>query len=155
MMARKLTSVTWTPPHSYRGDPSGIFTSVRLNAAEELVDHCVPASVAGFLDGKRHEAWTAYQARLTDTDDQSLIIYAEDKEAVLVTTNRDCALKAQRMQSASAVWLSVREVDAETAMSVALGWLAKNRLPAGRVLRIRKTAEPVLLSPPRRRKRRS
>ena len=81
----------------------------------------MPAAVADFLNGQRHEAWTAYQARLTDADDQSLIIYAEDKKATLVTTNRDCALMARRMRSASVVWLSVKEVDAQVGMSTPIG----------------------------------
>ena len=113
----------------------------------------MPAAVADFLNSQRHEAWTAYQARLTDADDQSLIIYAEDKKATLVTTNRDCALMARRMRSASVVWLSVKEVDAQGAMKAALAWLHANRLPKGRVLRIRKTVAPILLSPPPRSRR--
>jgi uncharacterized protein DUF5615 len=116
----------------------------------------VPAGVSTLVRGqrRRHEVWTAFEARLADVDDQSLIIYAEDKRAILVTTNRDCALMALRMQSAAVIWLSVREVDAEGAMSAALQWLKSNSLPVGRVLKVRKTVRPVLLVPPKVQKRR-
>jgi predicted nuclease of predicted toxin-antitoxin system len=116
----------------------------------------VPVGVAALLRGqrRRHEVWTAFEAKLADADDQSLIIYAEDKRAVLVTTNRDCALMARRMATARVIWLCVREVDAAQAMNTALGWLGANQLPVGRVLRVRKSADPVLLTPVRPRPRR-
>jgi hypothetical protein len=57
-------------------------------------------------------------------------------------------LLARRLRSASVLWLAVREADARDAASRAVGWLAANTLPNGRVLRIAKLAAPKLLAPP-------
>ena len=53
------------------------------------------------------------------------------------------------MRSASVIWLCVREVDTVAAMLTALLWLSSNKLPAGMVLRVRKTVPPTLLQPHR------
>jgi hypothetical protein len=45
------------------------------------------------------------------------------------------------------VWLQVVEVDAVAAMQRAAEWLAVNQLPEGRVLRVPKRAEVVVLAP--------
>jgi predicted nuclease of predicted toxin-antitoxin system len=112
-----------------------------------VVDHCVPASVAGVLRSAGHEAWTAYEANLEDVSDESLIIYAQDRDAVLVTTNRDCAQLGRRMQAARIIWLRVIEVDCEAATLRAIEWLQTNRLPNGRVLRVPKHVPVSLLAP--------
>ncbi len=88
--------------------------------------------------GGNHQVWTAQQTGMSDVEDEPLIIYADDRKTILITTNRDCALRARRMQSASTIWLSVLEVDAVAAMDKALEWLAVNQLPNGRVLKVRK-----------------
>ena len=103
-----------------------------------LVDACVPASVTRRLTREGHKAWTAQEAHLGDVEDDHLIAYAEDKRAVLVTTNRDCAQLGRRMRSASVIWLRVLEVDAVEAVQRALEWLDTNRLPKGMVLRVPK-----------------
>jgi len=105
--------------------------------------------VASWLRGHEHEAWTAHQAHLEDASDEYLIAYAQDRRAMLVTTNRDCAGTALRMRSAQVVWLQVREVDAQATMMRAVEWLQSNRLPLGRVLRVPKHAAPTLLKPRR------
>ena len=107
----------------------------------------MPVEVARSLRAGRHQCWTALEARLSDAEDLDLIAYAHAKQAILVTTNRDCALAARRQRSARTVWLQVREQDATAAMTRALEWLTANRLPEGRVLRVPKRADPRLLSP--------
>jgi predicted nuclease of predicted toxin-antitoxin system len=109
----------------------------------------VPSAVGSCLRGRNHEVLTAHQAHLEDASDEHLIAYAQDRHAILVTTNRDCAAIALRMRSARVVWLQVREVDAQAAMERAADWLEVNPFPPGRVLRVRKRAAPALLSPPR------
>ncbi len=111
----------------------------------------MPLSVAESLRSRRqrHQTWTAYEAGVSDLEDELLLIYAEEKDAVLVTMNRDCALRAQQMECSSTIWLCVRETDAVRAMARALEWLAANRLPRGRVLKVHKNASPRLLAPPR------
>lgn len=66
-----------------------------------------------------------------------------------MTTNRDCAQLARRLRSAAVIWLAVLEVDALVANQRATAWLEMNDLPAGRVLKVLKHAEPKLLSPRR------
>jgi predicted nuclease of predicted toxin-antitoxin system len=112
-----------------------------------IVDHCVPAAVARRLRAVGHDAWTAYDAHLEDASDESLIIYAQDRDAILVTTNRDCARLAQRMGAAQVIWLQVLEVDSEASIVRAVEWLQANHLPIGRVLRVPKQAELSMLAP--------
>lgn len=112
-----------------------------------VVDQCVPVEVARWLAGEGHEAWTAYEAGLDDAQDEDLIAYAHAKGAVLVTTNRDCAQLARRLRSAQLIWLAVREADALAAIERAVDWAAQSRLPAGRTLKVGKTAAPQLLNP--------
>ena len=107
----------------------------------------MPAEVARSVRAGHHQCWTALEARLSDAEDLDLIAYAHAKQAILVTTNRDCALAARRQRSARAVWLQVREQDAIVAMTRAVEWLNANRLPEGRVLRVPKRADPRVLSP--------
>lgn len=107
----------------------------------------MPAGVARWLSSSGHEAWTAHGAHLEAASDEEIIIYAEDRAATLVTTNRDCAVRARRMRSASVVWLQVVEVEAQQAMVRATEWLSASRLPNGRVLRVRKTGDPVVMAP--------
>lgn len=111
-----------------------------------FVDHCVPAEVAAHLRPE-HEAWTAYEANLADADDRDLIVYAEDRQAILVTTNRDCAHLARRLRLARCVYLAVVEAVAAETMQRASTWLAGNSLPAGMVLRVTRRSEPRILSP--------
>jgi predicted nuclease of predicted toxin-antitoxin system len=112
-----------------------------------LIDHCVPAGVASWLRAERHEAWTAYDAHLENAPDDVLIVYAADRDAILVTTNRDCAALARRLRTARVVFLRVVEVDAAPTMARAVEWLGANRLPHGHVLRVPKHAEPRVLPP--------
>lgn len=116
----------------------------------------MPLSVAESLRNRRqrHQAWTAFEAGISDLEDEQVIIYSEEHGAVLVTTNRNCATQAQQMECSSTVWLCVRETDAVAAMALALEWLSANTLPQGRVLKVHKTVPPVLLNPPRARRRR-
>jgi predicted nuclease of predicted toxin-antitoxin system len=114
-----------------------------------LVDHCVPANVARCLTHEGHEAWTAREAHLEDVEDDHLIAYAEDKRAIVVATNRDCAQLGRRQRPASGIWLQVLEVDAVDAVRRALVWLSSNKLPDGMVLRVPKNAPPKILQPRR------
>lgn len=114
-----------------------------------VVDHCVPAEVARWLTTEGHEAWTAYEARLEDADDGDLIAYAYSRQALLVTTNRDCAQLGRRLRTARLVWLMVREADAIAMMTRAVEWLGRELLPDGRVLRVTKNGEPQVLAPVR------
>lgn len=112
-----------------------------------VVDQCVPAEVARWLTRDGHEAWTAYEAGLDDAEDEDLIAYAHAKDAVLVTTNRDCAQLGRRLRSAQLIWLAVREPDALVAVERAIVWADAHTLPIGRVLKVSKTTDPKVLNP--------
>ena len=101
-----------------------------------VVDHCVPAQVAEFLRGEHHQAWTAFEANLEAATDETLIIYADDKGAILVTNNKDCAALARRMCCTKVVYLRVLEVRCVEAMGRALKWMEGADIPQGRVLRV-------------------
>jgi predicted nuclease of predicted toxin-antitoxin system len=103
--------------------------------------------VARWLTGAGHEAWTAWEANLADASDLELIVYAQSRDAIAVTTNRDFVPVARRQRAARVVYLAVREVDALATMQRAVEWLANEELPAGRVLKIGKTADPEVLPP--------
>jgi predicted nuclease of predicted toxin-antitoxin system len=123
----------------------------QAEARRFLVDHCVPAGVSRWLRSAGYdETWTAYEAGLEEASDENLIIYAQSRRAVLVTTNRDCARRAQRMEAASSVWLKVTEVDVEPAIGRAIAWLDVNQLPRGRVLMVPKHGALSVLPPNRR-----
>ena len=94
--------------------------------------------------------WTAFEAHLEDVPDAEIIAYADDKSAILITTNRDCALLAQKMTLARVVWLNVNEVDALDGMKRAAEWMDGHHLPNGRVLRVSKNRDPLVLNPRRR-----
>jgi predicted nuclease of predicted toxin-antitoxin system len=72
--------------------------------------------VAALLRQRRHDAWTAFEANLQEADDRDLIIYADDKQAILVTINKDCVAFARRMQAARVVYLRCEENRAVTAI---------------------------------------
>jgi predicted nuclease of predicted toxin-antitoxin system len=111
------------------------------------VDHCVPVEVAEFLRQRGHEAWTAFEAHLQTAGDDDLNIYADAKDAILVTVNKDCAAIARRLQAASVVYLRVRERDAVQAAARAEAWLQANHLPKGRVLRVPKQVDITVMRP--------
>lgn len=94
-----------------------------------------------------HVVRTVAEAKATGLKDDELVIFAETHGEILVTTNRDCAGTARRLMAAQMVYLRVIESEAGTALARAVSWLEANKLPAGRVLRVTKTTEPVVMSP--------
>lgn len=107
----------------------------------------MPVEVAAWLRAEDHEAWTAFEANLQEAGDDELNIYAQSKGAILVTTNKDCAAIARRLQSAETIYLRVRERDAVEAIGRAEAWLQQNHLPRGRVLRVPRLARIRLMTP--------
>jgi predicted nuclease of predicted toxin-antitoxin system len=103
--------------------------------------------VAAALRRKRHNAWTADDANLSEASDEELIVYADDKKAILVTNNKDCAALARRMKAARVVFLRCEESRAVVAVERAEAWLRTNSLPAGRVLRVPLTAGVKVMKP--------
>jgi hypothetical protein len=76
-----------------------------------------------------------------------LIVYADEKEAIAVTNNKDFIPLARRLRLARVVYLRVREEIAVEAMSRALDWLSGNVLPAGMVVRVSLRAQITVMPP--------
>lgn len=96
--------------------------------------------------GEGHHAWTADDAHVAALADDQLLVYADTEDAIVVTTNRDCATTARRIL-VSTIYLAVIEANALAAAEQALFWLTEHPLPEGRVLKVRKTVPPVLMTP--------
>jgi hypothetical protein len=79
------------------------------------------------------------------------MIYADDRDAILVTSNRNCALAAPRKGVARAVWLDCVEEYALDTTKRVLRWfeLRTNLLPQGRVLRCPRNGDLIVLRPKR------
>jgi predicted nuclease of predicted toxin-antitoxin system len=59
-------------------------------------DHDVDAAVATRLRQLGHEAWTAAEAGLNRVQDDDLTVYAHDKQAVLLTHDREFSRRRRR-----------------------------------------------------------
>jgi len=95
----------------------------------------------------RHQAWTAYDAHLEDASDEAIVVYAGNRRAIVVTTNKDFVPTARRMAIASVVYLRVTEAHAVETLTRALAWLETNQLPDGRVLRVSRRGKITVMAP--------
>ncbi|MEX0952783.1 MAG: DUF5615 family PIN-like protein [Nitriliruptoraceae bacterium] len=77
-----------------------------------VTDNDVDASVARCLTAVGHQAWTTAEAQLAATPDVSLAIYAQEKNAVLVSHDREFAGWRRRRTSSRHVWLNCDQIDA-------------------------------------------
>jgi predicted nuclease of predicted toxin-antitoxin system len=59
-------------------------------------DHDVDAEVAGRLRELGHNAWTAAEAGLNRARDDELTVYADDKQAALLTHDREFSRRRRR-----------------------------------------------------------
>lgn len=64
-----------------------------------------------------------------------------------MTTNRDFVVLARRMRVGRVIYLRCLEDRAVEAMKRAIEWLAENRLPDGRVLRVPIRGDITVLAP--------
>ncbi len=58
-----------------------------------VLDHDVSVKVRAVIRDAGHQCWTAGQAGLDAASDSELAVYAHDKNAVLVSHDRDFAQK--------------------------------------------------------------
>jgi predicted nuclease of predicted toxin-antitoxin system len=84
---------------------------------------------------------------LSAVSDQELIVYADEREAIAVTNNKDFIPVARRLRLARVVYLRVKEAAAVEAMARALNWLDGNVLPDGMVLRVPLKAQVTVMTP--------
>lgn len=67
-----------------------------------------------------HEAWTAYQAGVSEQADDELSVYASDRGAVLLTHDREFSQRRRRNVYGRHVWLNCPELDAIVVLEAAL-----------------------------------
>lgn len=77
-----------------------------------FLDNDVDARVAGLLRGRGHDAWTAADAGLYRADDDELTVYAHDRNATLITHDREFSSRRRRNAVGRHVQLRCPEPDA-------------------------------------------
>lgn len=77
-----------------------------------LLDNDVDVAVGRVLRAAGHECWTAAQAGLAAADDDELSVYAQEKQAVVVTHDREFSQRRLRNTFGKHVWLGCEQPDA-------------------------------------------
>lgn len=77
-----------------------------------FADQNVDADVVSALTKAGHQAWTADQAGLTLDADDELTAYAHDRNAVLLTHDREFSQRRRENVIGRHVWLDCDELDA-------------------------------------------
>lgn len=77
-----------------------------------VTDNDVDAVVSRELKAKGYEAWTAAEAQMAQEPDATLAIYAQEKNAVLVSHDREFAAWRRRHTSGRHIWLNCDQIDA-------------------------------------------
>ncbi|RBY88562.1 DUF5615 family PIN-like protein [Blastococcus sp. TF02A-26] len=75
-------------------------------------DHNVANSTVKALRRMGHDVWTAAEARLDDVVDDALTAYAQDRDAVVVTHDREFSQRRRRNVIGRHLWVECREMDA-------------------------------------------
>jgi predicted nuclease of predicted toxin-antitoxin system len=80
-----------------------------------LLDNDVDVAVGRVLRNAGHECWTAAEANLAGrvaADDDELSVYAQDKQAVVVTHDREFSQRRLRNTFGKHAWLRCEQPDA-------------------------------------------
>jgi predicted nuclease of predicted toxin-antitoxin system len=77
-----------------------------------FLDNDVDAGVAKMLRHERHDAWTAYQARLDKASDDDIAVYAYARKAALISHDDVFADERIRNTLGQHVWLDCSQPDA-------------------------------------------
>jgi predicted nuclease of predicted toxin-antitoxin system len=86
-----------------------------------FLDNDVPVSVGRMLRQRGHKCWTAAEAGLADEgQDDNLSVYADVREAVLITLDREFTMRRRRNPIGRHVRLSCDEPEAATILSANL-----------------------------------
>jgi predicted nuclease of predicted toxin-antitoxin system len=70
-----------------------------------VLDHDIDAAVRKVILAAGHECWTVGQAGLFDATDDALSVYADDKQAALVTHDEAFSRRRQKRCFGQHVWL--------------------------------------------------
>lgn len=82
-----------------------------------VLDHNVDARVATFLRRAGHEAWLASQAGLAVAADDEITVYANDRNAMVVSHDREFSQRRRRNTIGRHLWLKCDEPDAVELLS--------------------------------------
>jgi predicted nuclease of predicted toxin-antitoxin system len=82
-----------------------------------FLDHDVDARLVGFLTKRGHECWTASEANLYDASDDTLTVYADDHQAVLITHDREFSRRRRKNTVGMHIQLRCAEPDALALLS--------------------------------------
>lgn len=77
-----------------------------------FLDNDVTVAVRRILSDAGHECWAASEAGLTRADDDSIAVYATDREAAVISHDGDFAKRRQRNTIGQHIWLHCSHVDA-------------------------------------------
>ena len=77
-----------------------------------FLDQNVDARVAGVLRELGHHAWTAEESGLSREADPNLTIYAHDRDAILLTHDREFSRRFKKHMVGRHVFLDCRELAA-------------------------------------------
>lgn len=87
-----------------------------------VLDHDVDIGVCEFLRNAGHECWRAPDGLTTDDD---VSVYADDRNAVVVSHDREFAYRRQRRTFGQHVRLACRQPDAIDVLTARLGELVQ------------------------------
>ena len=78
-----------------------------------FLDHNVPTSVRRMLVAEGHECWTASEAGLaTEGQDDNLSVYADARQAALVTFDQEFSRRRRKNPIGRHIWLRCSEPNA-------------------------------------------
>jgi predicted nuclease of predicted toxin-antitoxin system len=86
-----------------------------------FLDNDVNAEVVAMLTGRGHQCWRAGQAGLADANDELIAIYAEERQAVLISHDKAFARKRMANTTGQSVWLHCEPVEGVDVLSEHLG----------------------------------
>lgn len=77
-----------------------------------MCDHDLDAAVPSILRKLGHEAWTVANAGLSDAADDDLTIYAQERQAALITHDSEFSERRRRNVVGQHIYLKCKEWDA-------------------------------------------
>jgi predicted nuclease of predicted toxin-antitoxin system len=87
-----------------------------------VLDENVPASVGTMLRRERHDCWTVSEAGLAgEGQDDNLTVYADVKNAVMVTMDEEFSLRRRKHSIGRHIWLRCPPPDAADLLRSKLG----------------------------------
>lgn len=113
-----------------------------------FLDNDVDAEVASFLTRRGHQCWRAGEAGLADANDELIAIYAEERQAVLISHDRAFAKKRIANTTGQSVWLHCQQVDGVEVLAEHLAEV-EAKLANLRMVVLEVTRAGVKLHPPR------